>query len=154
MRTGSIGGPMKIIIEDIKEGEEEAIIVRCHELDDALLQMIYGIKMQQSKLVGFDKGKMHMVTPSEVYYFEAVDNRIFIYCKNQVFESKLKLYEIEKLYEHTDYFRASKSVILNLTKIKYLNPAFSGRFEALLDNGEKVIISRQFVPELKNKLGL
>ena len=58
------------------------------------------------------------------------------------------------MYAHTDFFRASKSIILNLTKIKHLSPAFNGRFEALLDNDEKVIISRQFVPELKRKLGL
>ncbi|ADZ84768.1 LytTR family DNA-binding domain-containing protein [Cellulosilyticum lentocellum] len=145
---------MKIIIEDVVEGEEETIIIRCHELDEALLQTIYGIKMQHQKIVGFDKGIIHMIIPNEIYYFEAVDNKIFIYCKEKVYESKLKLYEIENMYAHTDFFRASKSIILNLTKIKHLSPAFNGRFEALLDNDEKVIISRQFVPELKRKLGL
>ena len=46
------------------------------------------------------------------------------------------------------------SGILNLDKIKSLSPAFGGRFEALLKNGEKTVISRQYVGVLKKKLGL
>ena len=41
-------------------------------------------------------------------------------------------------------FRCSKSMILNAGKIDYVLPSLSGRFEAVLDNGEKVIISRQY----------
>lgn len=145
---------MKIIIEDIKKDEEDEIIIRCNQLDESILQMIYGIKMNQNKLVGTNNGQMQIIDPKDVFYFEAVDNKIFIYCEKQVYESKLKLYEIEEEYEKTDFFRASKSIILNLSKIKNLSPAFNGRFEALLKNKEKVIISRQFVPVLKKKLGI
>lgn len=145
---------MKIIIEDIKQGEEDEIIIRCNQLNDSILQMIYGIKMNQNKLVGNYNGQMQIIEPKDVFYFESVDNKVFIYCEKRVYESKLKLYEIEEQYEKTDFFRASKSIILNLSKIKNLSPAFNGRFEALLKNKEKVIISRQFVPVLKKKLGI
>ena len=145
---------MKIIIEDIKKDEEDEIIIRCNQLDEYILQMIYGIKMNQNKLVGTNNGQMQIIDPKDVFYFEAVDNKVFIYCEKQVYETKLKLYEIEEEYEKTDFFRASKSIILNLSKIKNLSPAFNGRFEALLKNKEKVIISRQFVPILKKKLGI
>lgn len=145
---------MKIIIEDIKKGEDDEIIIRCNQLDESILQMIYGLKMQQKKLVGTYNGQMQIMDPKDVFYFESVDNKVFIYCEKQVYESKLKLYEIEEEYEKTDFFRASKSIILNLSKIKSLSPAFNGRFEALLKNKEKVIISRQFVPVLKKKLGI
>ena len=52
------------------------------------------------------------------------------------------------------FFRANKAVIVNLNKIKSLSPAFGGRFEAVLKNGYKVIISRSYVPKLKELLGL
>ncbi|MFD2881540.1 hypothetical protein ACFTAO_45705 [Paenibacillus rhizoplanae] len=35
-----------------------------------------------------------------------------------------------------------------------MRPSLSGRFTALLDNGERVVISRQYVPVLKQRLGL
>jgi len=145
---------MKIIIEDLKDGEEEEIIIRSNNIDDSILQMIYSVKMHTQKIVGLYNGRMTMIEPKDIFYFESVDNKTFIYCEKQIFESKMKLYEIESQYENTDFFRASKSIILNLSKIKNLSPAFNGRFEALLRNNEKVIISRQFVPILKKKLGL
>ncbi|HEX3023404.1 MAG TPA: LytTR family DNA-binding domain-containing protein [Lachnospiraceae bacterium] len=145
---------MKIIIEDRMDGEEDEIIIRCKSLDESILQMIYGIKMKQQKVVGVINGKSVLIEPKEIFYFEAVDNRVYIYCKQMVYESKQKLYEIEESFEHTDFIRASKSTIINLAKVKSLSPAFNGRLEALLQNGERTIISRQYVPILKQKLML
>lgn len=145
---------MKISIIEPNTNEEDEIIIKCHHLDDAILQLIYNLKAQTNPLAGVYEGKIHMINPSDVFYFETVDNKTFIYCQETVFECKLKLYELEALFTHTNFFRASKSTILNLLKIKNLAPAFNGRFEALLKNGEKVIISRQYVPDLKKKLNL
>lgn len=145
---------MKITIENIPAGCEPEIILRCNEPDESLLELIYSIKSASKKLIGTTDLQMHIINPKDVFYFESVDNRVFIYCKEKIFESKLKLYEIEKEYEKGDFFRASKSTILNITKIKSVSPVFYGRFEALLQNGEKMVISRQYVPVLKKKLGL
>ncbi len=145
---------MKIIIEDLKEGENEEIIIRSNNIDESILQMIYGIKNHNMKIAGMHNGQINMIDPKDIYYFESVDNKTFIYCKEKVFESKSKLYELENEFSNTSFFRASKSTILNLSKIKKLQPMFNGRFEAILSNNEKVVISRKFVPVLKEKLGL
>lgn len=144
---------MRIIIEEPLSGEDE-IVVRCRELTDELMQLIYGLKMHDKKLTGSSGGKIYLIDPTEVFYFEAVDNKVFIYCEKEVYETKMKLYEIEEDYRNTDYFRASKSSILNIQKIVNIRAAFNSRFEAELQNGEKVIISRQYVPSLKEKLEL
>lgn len=145
---------IKITIENIPNGIEPEVIIRCNEVDDSLLQLIDSIKSASKKLVGITDLQMHIINPKDVFYFESVDNKVFIYCQEKVFESRLKLYEIEKVYENWDFFRASKSTILNITKIDSVKPVFYGRFEALLQNGEKVFISRQYVPVLRKKLGL
>ena len=84
-----------------------------------------------------------------IYYFETVDNKVFACCKKEVYEVREKLYTLEGMLPVESFMRASKSAILNLNKVKSLSPAFGGRFEAVLDNGEKTIISRQYVPVLK-----
>lgn len=144
---------MKIIIEEPKAGEEDEIIIRCKTIDDAILRLIYGVKMGNQKVMAFKNDAIIMLEPKEIYYFEAVDHKVFAYGEKEVYEVKAKLYEIEEDFEGTDFFRASKSSIVNLAKVKSLTPAFSGRFEALLYNGERIIISRQYVSELKKKLG-
>jgi len=45
-------------------------------------------------------------------------------------------------------------VVANRSKIASVQAVFNGRFEAKMRNGEKIIISRQYVPVLKKKLGL
>jgi len=145
---------IKITIENIPDGIEPEIIIRCNEVDDSLLQLIDSVKSASKKLVGITDMQTYIINPKDVFYFESVDNKVFIYCQEKVFESRLKLYEIEKVYENWDFFRASKSTILNITKIDSVRPVFYGRFEALLQNGEKIFISRQYVPVLRKKLGL
>lgn len=145
---------MKITIQDIKPGEEEEIIVRCRNLDEALLRMIRELKIGRGKFTVTDNGRIRQIDAGDVYYFEAVDNKVFLYLEQDVFEVRYKLYEIEAEYENTDFFRASKSVIINLSKVRQFAPDFGGRFEAQMMNGEKLIISRQYVPVLKKRLGM
>ena len=40
------------------------------------------------------------------------------------------------------------------TLIDYVRPSLFGRFEAVLSNGEKVVVSRRYVAELKRMLGV
>lgn len=145
---------MKITVMDIEPGEEEEIIVKCHKLDESLVKMLNHFKQGGIKLNVYRDGSIHRIEPEEVYYFESVDQRVFAYCKAEVYEIKSKLYELEEELPGQDFLRATKSTILNLNKVKSLTPAFGGRFEALLENGEKAIISRQYVGDLKEKLGL
>jgi DNA-binding LytR/AlgR family response regulator len=145
---------VKIIIEDRNQEDEDEVIIRCKELDETLLKLINALKMGYQKITATKDGNIVVIDPKDIYYFEAVDNKVFVYTKHEVYETKRKLYEIEQEFEGSDFFRASKSTILNLSKVKSLMPAFSGRFEASLLNSEKVMISRQYVSILKRKLDL
>jgi len=144
---------LKIIIEEPPVGAEERIIVQCHNISPELLNMLNSLKTPSNMLIGYIDNDIHRVSPSDIFYFEAVDKKTFIYCERDVYESKLKLYELEEM-AMKDFFRISKSVIVNLSKVKSIIPSFSGRVEAVLTNKEKVIISRQYVSELKEALGI
>ena len=145
---------MKITIMDVPDGEEDEIIVRCRHIDKQLLKLIYAVRAGQEKILALRGNEYIQISPEKIYYFEAVDNKVFLYLEKDVYEVKQKLYELEERFYGTDFFRASKSCIVNLAKVKSLSPAFNGRFEAHMQNGEKVMISSQYVPILKEKLGL
>ena len=86
---------------------------------------------------------------ADVYYIETVDNAVFIYGQENVYEAKQKLYELEGILKDKYFLRVSKSLILNLMKIKAIKPALNGRYSAILQSGEEVIISRKYVAQLK-----
>ena len=45
-------------------------------------------------------------------------------------------------------------MIVNLKKIKTVKSDLSGRMEATMLNGEKIVISRSYVKEIKRRLDL
>lgn len=145
---------MKVTILDIGPDEEEEIILKCKSLDDDMVNFINRFKQGCGKLTVYKDGGMFFIEPDEVFYFESVDQKVFAYCESKVYQVKSKLYELQDELSGWKFVRVSKSVILNLNKIKCLTPAFSGRYEALLKNGERVIISRQYVGTLKESLGI
>lgn len=145
---------MKISIENINHNEEEEIIIRCYEVNDEILELMKKLKTKSNTLIGYNDDAIYQLNPSNVYYFESLDNKVFIYCRDKLYESKQKLYELEQICDQRKFFRASKSIIINIAKISYIKPSLSGRFEATMENGEKVLVSRQYVPVLKAKLGI
>ncbi len=145
---------MKITILPPDPGQEDEVIIRCSQLDDGILKLIGALKAGSSRLTAYDEHGITMVFPKDVFYFESVDNKVFAYCEKSVYEVRKKLYELEADFAYTDFLRISKSTIVNVAKIQRLSAGFNGRLEAHLKNGEIVLISRQYVGNLKQKLGI
>ena len=96
--------------------------------------------------------RIYEVPVSDIFYIESVDNKGFIYTKDNVYETKQKLYELEELLKEKHFLRISKSMLLNLMKVSAIKPALNSRFTAQLQSGEQVVISRKYVPELRKAL--
>ncbi len=88
---------MKITIEEIGKEQEEEMILRCHELNTDMLHLLQSLKATKNGLVGIKGEEIHRLSMDDIFYFEVVDSRAFFYCRENVYESKLKLYEFEKL---------------------------------------------------------
>ena len=145
---------MKLTVEQISPAEPEEILVRCHDAEQSWVKAVQNAAAGQITVCGIVGDKRYRLRLGEIYYFEVVDGMSFLYGEKEVFSCKLKLYEFEALCSGTMLFRCSKSMVLNAEKIDYILPSFSGRFEAVLENGEKVIVSRQYVADLKRLLGV
>lgn len=145
---------MKLSVEQIPGEAEEEVIVRCYDAQEKWVEAIRSITAGEIAITGCVDEKTYRLKLSDVYYFEVLEGRSFLYCEKTVLECRQKLYEFEALCEGSMLFRCSKSMILNADKIECVRPSVSGRFEATLLNREKVIISRQYVSELKKLLGI
>ena len=62
---------MKITITDRADTEEDEIIIRCRNMDDQLLKLIYAIKAGQEKLTGMRDGNRDLVAdPRGVFFMQ------------------------------------------------------------------------------------
>lgn len=140
---------MEVKVKKIGMEERELVEIYCHQVNDQIRDIVTFVKSRQGHLSGSMDGMQYEIPITDVYYIEAVDNKVFIYCTQQVYETRQKLYELEEVLITKHFLRVSKSILINLMKVKALKPALNGRFMAILPNGEEVIISRKYVQELK-----
>ena len=143
---------MKLEIRKIPESEPEIVEVRYHWITDEIQEIISFVKSRQGQLSAMRDGKRFEVPVVDLFYAESVDERLFLYTASDSYEIRMKLYELEDLLKNKSFLRVSKSMIVNLMKITSVRPALNGRFSAILKNGEEVIFSRKYVPELKKIL--
>ena len=147
---------MKITIATPQPGEEDEIIIKMAELNDDVLKLVRRLKDGVSKdtMAVYADESIQMVPTREILYFDATDNHVFAYTKGNCYDTRKKLFEIEELLSESSFLRISKNAIVNIRAIDHLSPEFNGRFIASLKNGEDIISSRGYVPELKKKLGI
>ncbi len=143
---------MKVLVRKITKDKDEQVIVQCYEVSDDVKSIVRFIKSTDTTLAGYVDDKLCQIALQDIFFVEAVDNKVFAYTAKKVYELKFKLYEFEEMYQGKRFFRCSKSFVINLMKVDHVRPILNGRFAAMLFNGEEVIISRQYVRELKKRL--
>ncbi|MHA6260843.1 LytTR family DNA-binding domain-containing protein [Sporosarcina sp. CAU 1771] len=135
---------MRIIRLTINESDTQKdveIIINCPRIDAQLNRLINQIKQFELTLTGKRNDTTYILSISDLFYFESVDNKTFLYDEKDVYQSDLKLYELEQLVQNTNFIRISKNLIVNTSYIENVRALFNGKFEAILLNGEKVIVN-------------
>ena len=143
---------MDVEIEKIGAREKELVLIRCRSVTEEVREIEAFVRSRQGSLSGVCEDRQYEVALSELYYIESVDGRTFLYTKEQVYETAYRVYQLEELLKSNHFLRVSKSMILNLMKIRAIQPALNGRLKAVLQSGEEVIISRSYVKDLKSAL--
>ncbi|MCI7690948.1 MAG: LytTR family transcriptional regulator [Oscillospiraceae bacterium] len=136
---------MKLIERTNNSPEEDKVILEYFELTPEFLDIKNYILDNKQIFVVYDKEKnLVKLKIKDILYFEAVGELVFAYTEIGVYEVKMRLYQVEEQLEQHQILRASKSFLINLYRIAAVTPALNGRLIATMDNGEKVMISRQY----------
>ena len=144
---------MQVHLEKVNSKEEEQAIIKAYEVTDEISGAIELLEGDSKGFAVSKDGKVYIIKASAVYYIESVDKKTFVYTKQGCYDCKYRLYELEIILG--GYFqRCSKSMIINLKKIRNVKSDISGRIDATLLNDEVVVISRGYVKEVKRRLGI
>ncbi|MCM1553092.1 MAG: LytTR family transcriptional regulator, partial [Butyrivibrio sp.] len=121
---------MIVNIFQIKKDEKERLEIYCHEESSEITEIVRFVKSRQGQLTGMSEDAQYEIPISDVFYIEGVDNKVFIYCEQQVYETRQRLYELEEALKEKHFLRVSKSVLVNLMKIESIKSSLNGRFTA------------------------
>ena len=145
---------MKIIVDEDKSLDHVEVIFRTPRIDADVIEAVSRLRLFDQKLTGQADGVTHIVPAKDVLYFESVDKKTFFYTADKVFETQMRLYEIEDRLANCDFVRIGKSIVVNLKEVASLKSDVAGKMIATLSNGERAVISRAYTPLVKQKLGL
>ena len=89
---------------------------------------------------------------NDIFYVESVDKKAFVYCESEVYQSGLRLIELEEVLSHAGFVRVSKSAILNVEKLRGVKNLANSKLEALLVNDERICVSRKYLKDIREVL--
>ena len=99
---------MKIAIDIDSTKQDTEILISCHTLTPEIEKIIATLRMLNQQIMVEKEQETHILDITKILYIEAVDRKTFVYTKEDCYESKLKLYEMEERLEECGFFRASK----------------------------------------------
>ena len=132
---------MKHTIEMIREGEDE-VVIRCREITPAVQRILDALQNPAARLIGTVDDQQHVIDLTRILYIESVDGRTFVYTADAVLQVEHTLAQLETLLDGVRFFRCSKSMILNIDRVKALKSLACNRIDATMQGGEHIIISR------------
>lgn len=139
------------IIED-PELEDTEISIKCPKIDDTIDKISDIIRSFYIRILVKKDNESIIINVDEIYYFEFVDNRLFAYTKDEIYEVNYKLHELVNLLSKASFIQTSRTILLNINKIKSVQALVNGRIMAVFDNGERTIITRVYAGDFKRKI--
>ena len=145
---------MKIHINLQGDIAETEITINCRQISPEIEKIISLLRVMDQKLTGVKESQTYILDVAKILYIDTVDKRTFFYTKTEVYETTLKLYELEERLNVNDFLRANKSCIINFNQIRSIKADLDGKLLVTMNNGEKLFISRQYATSFKEKLGV
>ena len=144
---------MKLIRKQIDPTEEEAVILEYIKWTGEWENLSDYIEGKKRQIIGYGtKKEMYSIQLEDILYFEAVGDLVFAYTGDQVYEIKMRLYQVEETVQQSGILRASKSFLVNVRKIEKVRSVLNGRFMAVMENGEEVLITRHYAREVMDAI--
>ena len=126
---------MKVIVEERPELEQTEVVVRCKRLDGEVSRLMELLRLSDARLTGEKDGETCILDGADVLYIDTVDRGTFLYTVDGVYQTRLRLYELEEQLSGWDFIRVGKSAIVNFDHVKSLRPDFGGRMRLTMSNG-------------------
>ena len=125
------------------------VIVEYPEYDKSVDNLIKKIKNMSISFTGKSDGKTVSIDLSDIYYIENVERKIFLYSRKDVYRYDGSMTDIDSSIADTDLVRISRTCFMNVSHLKEIMQIKNSHLEAVLDNGEKLIVSRKYLKDIK-----
>jgi DNA-binding LytR/AlgR family response regulator len=100
------------------------------------------------------KGRVLFVTLGEIDWIEAADNYVCLHCADKTHVLRETMSEVEARLASTRFIRIHRSAIVNIDRIRELQPWFRGDYQVILHDGTKLTLTKNHRGNLDSQLVL
>jgi two-component system LytT family response regulator len=118
----------------------------------SLLQTLKPDKKYLERLVIKSAGRIFFLNVEEIDWIEAADNYVSLHVGRASHLVRETLGGLESKLSPDNFLRISRSIIINLSRIKEIHPLFNGEYAIILANGKELNSSRRFRDRLNSIL--
>jgi two-component system LytT family response regulator len=128
------------------------------ELSDKLRALLDDVR-PAAKATGLERiavkssGRVVFVKVEDIDWVEAADNYVSLHVGTEEHLHRETMAALEQQLPEGKFMRISRSTIVNLDRIKELQPLFHGEYAVILRNGAKLTLSRGYREKLSQLLG-
>ncbi len=133
------------------EGKPLTVTIEYPEYTESVRGLIKRIKSLDLSFSAFTDERQVRIALSDVYYLENVERKVFLYTKGDVFRLDASMAEIDKITEDSDLVRISRTCVMNTSHLTGIRQLKNSHLEATLDNGERLIVSRKYLHDIKRR---
>jgi two-component system LytT family response regulator len=99
------------------------------------------------------EGRVLFFRTDDIDWIEAADNYVSIHIGNEEHLHRETMASLETKLPPTRFLRISRSTIVNIERIKEMQPMFHGDYAVILKNGARLSLSRNYREKLNHLLG-
>lgn len=146
---------MKVNLFVSSDIEEPHADIHANELSDNIQKAINLLEEDSSNsIIAVKKGSdIALLEFDDIFMFRVEDKQVKVYDESNEYQIKKALYQVEEELD-SSFVRISKTTIVNIKKIQRVSPSLKGMMFIELKNGLKDNISRKYLPNFKETLGL
>jgi two-component system LytT family response regulator len=130
---------------------------RAHgDLERKLLQLMQDLKPQAHRLERFvikAGGRVFFVRADEIDWVEAAGNYVKLHVGNEAHLFRETMNALESQLDPDLFFRVHRSHIVNIERVRELQPWFNGEYVVFLRDGTRLTLSRGYREKLQERIG-
>lgn len=143
---------MQLTMKNRQDIENPAVTIEYRELTENVKRVCDFVRGIDKTILCKKGGQSYSISAGDIYYIESVDKKTFIYDKSDVYQTNLRLIELDEMLSNVGFVRVSKSTILNVETLSSVKNLANSKLEAVLTNGERICVSRKYLKDIREVL--
>lgn len=104
------------------------------------------------RLLVKDEGRTAVVPVDDIDWIEAADNYVKLHTRTRVWMVRESMRDIERQLEGSGFARVHRSAIVNLSRVREMQPLFGGESAVILVTGARLTLSRGYRDSFRARL--